>query len=880
MRRAHAGHFALSLFGKRDARARNSTVTLRVEQLEDRSVPAQYPANIIGAYPLPMNPDPPSGTGAFYQTTGFNADGTLASNPVIAETGANATVTIGGITYNLFRLTNNASLSYSLDGGGSQSAIVYSAIPETLFIQNAYQKLPAYYDPAQLSSGEYDFPSTLPQKLNGGQASTVSAMTQASVANPNENVYLVQPPAAVTAIAAGSNGQTLPQATINVTSTAGFPASGTIKVHTSAGVEDVTYTGLTATSFTGAAGGTGTLTTGGVVDGPIIPQLSIYIPNLPNTAGQHDGLTGNVYWVNDPMLGQPTFQPNGSNPHLEPYGWAINPQSIREDIFFQKLTPDAHGTTGLVSLQGAGPLHNTWLHIVQNRDNWASNLIPDVVNQTPNWPFPHDMSWVGKGAYFGFQPMPGFQSNLVRYYTPSGAWKLAEHTSGLFVRPDGSVELPATGANGDKIPLVTQTWGADGIQRFTILNKLSGVVPSTVDDYPGAEYYFPGNAYLPGKAGVWTSFKDFTVFDSASTIDPVKLSYRTPDTWLGFGGGTIDDVTRWDSAFVQGATNINNGDTEPGGQANKLYMLGADNHSNIFIQHGNSPLVAYRSEAEVKGKLYSFSLYGDTTGNGNYKKFATLTYEWHAWSLDASGKWQDKPWATINGVVYGSIVPQVSFVAPRADLPPGWIAKTQKNNWVPATRNLIPFTDPTNPSGEYQPGDKNEIGGVPQFYIVTGPGLQTPGSENFRFLGVIDDAAAAKPTALLQEVRATAEGYGVRHDQLTSTVGSAGSRDRTQDQLQQLLDHTNGYETSMQSLTDAMLGNAVLRQNHYRQIRRLQRSVAVHAQQARQVIQNLMAHPDNTVQTKKQIMRLCDRVDQHIAQLSNMVGDLLANVRS
>ena len=38
-----------------------------------------------------------------------------------------------------------------------------------------------------------------------------------------------------TTIAAGSNGQTLPQPTINVASTAGFPSSGTIAVVTSAG---------------------------------------------------------------------------------------------------------------------------------------------------------------------------------------------------------------------------------------------------------------------------------------------------------------------------------------------------------------------------------------------------------------------------------------------------------------------------------------------------------------------------------------------------------------------------------------------------------------------------------------------------------------------
>src|SRR6185369_13367529 len=45
-----------------------------------------------------------------------------------------------------------------------------------------------------------------------------------------------------TTIASGSNGQSLPQSTINVVSTTGFPTSGTIFVTTSTGSFAVTYT--------------------------------------------------------------------------------------------------------------------------------------------------------------------------------------------------------------------------------------------------------------------------------------------------------------------------------------------------------------------------------------------------------------------------------------------------------------------------------------------------------------------------------------------------------------------------------------------------------------------------------------------------------------
>jgi polygalacturonase len=62
-----------------------------------------------------------------------------------------------------------------------------------------------------------------------------------------------------------SDGLTLPQATINVEDTTGaadgaaFPSSGTFVVETTAGLETITYTGKTATSFTGCTGGTGKL---------------------------------------------------------------------------------------------------------------------------------------------------------------------------------------------------------------------------------------------------------------------------------------------------------------------------------------------------------------------------------------------------------------------------------------------------------------------------------------------------------------------------------------------------------------------------------------------------------------------------------------------
>jgi hypothetical protein len=110
---------------------------------------------------------------------------------------------------------------------------------------------------------------------------TVSVGRQAASTGPqNLSPVLPQPMAlhpaaqitsntAATTIAAGSNGQSLPQGTINVASTTGFPSSGRILV-TITGSPDsrqvISYTGTTALTFTGCTGGSGTLATGHVVN--------------------------------------------------------------------------------------------------------------------------------------------------------------------------------------------------------------------------------------------------------------------------------------------------------------------------------------------------------------------------------------------------------------------------------------------------------------------------------------------------------------------------------------------------------------------------------------------------------------------------------------
>jgi hypothetical protein len=79
---------------------------------------------------------------------------------------------------------------------------------------------------------------------------------------------------AQTTIAAGSNGLSFPQATINVASTAGLPAAGLIMVYTGGGgstgiPQQIFYTGLSGgNQLTGCTGGSGQMTTGALVVQP------------------------------------------------------------------------------------------------------------------------------------------------------------------------------------------------------------------------------------------------------------------------------------------------------------------------------------------------------------------------------------------------------------------------------------------------------------------------------------------------------------------------------------------------------------------------------------------------------------------------------------
>lgn len=129
-----------------------------------------------------------------------------------------------------------------------------------------------------------------------GGLSTASSTTSLTVAGATWTINQWQTRTlqinANTTIAAGSNGATLPQATINVVSTTGFPTSGQILIQN----QVISYTGLTATTFTGCSGGNVVLATGNSVVSQN-PTFARIIANTSNVLTLADITTGGALSV-------------------------------------------------------------------------------------------------------------------------------------------------------------------------------------------------------------------------------------------------------------------------------------------------------------------------------------------------------------------------------------------------------------------------------------------------------------------------------------------------------------------------------------------------------------------------------------------------------
>lgn len=601
----------------------------------------------------------------------LNPDGTLVSNPVIDQ----GTVTQNEVVYNLRSLTRGQSIKI---GSGSRrlSEVVYSMVPVLATTDYAYGHLKEYYldDPKSTVHPDPMPVTARPGTVNHGSRSSVGPSPTASAYDPNTPVYLA------------SNDPT--------------------------------------------------------------DNAFFFLPNLPNGRSpsgytDHLGLTENVSWTFNPFLFTVLDKTYDTGLFWRfCHGWASPSENANQTVQWNRLDDtnlnannpggspplqlDANSSQDLVSatiqaLKTLTPaqlttMFNGWVNTDRNTSNgsWAS------VQQLP--------VWLRSGAFVTYQPMPGFQCNLLRQNTPGGTYTMAENTSMLFVRNTGQVEIPAASSGttvSGPVPLVLQTWTD---QRFVLYNALTEQVPSTQDQYPGEEYYYLGNTYLPKKAGVinrWTHYPKMTLV-SGGVDQPDE---RDTDCWLGLRGDQPWDVMAWMTGYTVPPSLLPQpndlGLLEQGGQARKPFMLGASQQvtsatqseviQGLRLENSNSFwwVQVPRTDSSLS-QMYAATFCVDPDGSGSlgYLPVAKLWWKWvpqsfanqshiYTWTSQVSqlGSWVPQfQWLVKSGPEQKDKITGV-IVYPAKGFPAGW-------------QNQLP-----GPAGTASQGTSNS----PNVYSLSGP---------------------------------------------------------------------------------------------------------------------------------------------------------------
>lgn len=192
-------------------------------------------------------------------------------------TAANGTYQITVINTTQFSL-NNTTGNGGYTGGGTINLTAHGMPTNFTEGVNVFAVGNDGYTSAQVSGtagGDAIFTATTNNPFSGtattltvnqstNYRTTIAAGSNGQVL-PQSTINVASTTTASTTITIASNGVSLPTGTINVTSTTGFPSGGYLNVVTTAGTQLVLYTGITATTFTGCTGGIGSMTTGGAI---------------------------------------------------------------------------------------------------------------------------------------------------------------------------------------------------------------------------------------------------------------------------------------------------------------------------------------------------------------------------------------------------------------------------------------------------------------------------------------------------------------------------------------------------------------------------------------------------------------------------------------
>lgn len=218
--------------------------------------------------------------------------GSVVVSGALGNTAANGTWTITTPTYNITNgLFYGTQVAFQSNNAALPQATINATTAAPFCTTTGIQALP---------TGTINVTATAPASTTIAAGSNGQSLPQTTinvVSNtgfPTSGTINVSTTVSTT-VALGSNNATLPQSTIFVASTAGYPTTGgTINVTSDAGVQSVTYTGVTGTSFIGCSGGTGILTTGNAVSGGPFPQTVTYTGLGTNTFTGCSGGVGSM----------------------------------------------------------------------------------------------------------------------------------------------------------------------------------------------------------------------------------------------------------------------------------------------------------------------------------------------------------------------------------------------------------------------------------------------------------------------------------------------------------------------------------------------------------------------------------------------------------
>jgi hypothetical protein len=351
-------------------------------------------------------------------------------------------------------------------------------------------------------------------------ATTLTGCTGGSGSMTTGNsVYTAFSPASnYTSIASGSNGQSLPQTSISVASTAGFPSSGFLYVVTSNGYQTVNYTGTSGGNiFTGCTGGTGTMITGD-------PVVLCFAPT--GTANVFSSVGVNI--VTYTGVTATTFTGASGGSGTMSTGLAINsPTQITTTTPATLVTGQTIAISGSTGITG---LNSSW--------------VVTAVNSATNNNFSLNTS-IFNGSYTGGGTVTDHQNVILNGSVPNGTWvsggtQIAAQTS--MVGKMLVMWKPNSGSSEDSMYIITSVISPTTVK----INLNTGGTPDPTTSHPSFNQRSNinyrvvdmGAAYVAGNS-VNTSYCILQL--NPSTVG-INTGQANSQCQLAAIGGTIDVI--------------------------------------------------------------------------------------------------------------------------------------------------------------------------------------------------------------------------------------------------------------------------------------------------------------------------------------------------